>query len=561
MNTSTSEVYGTPASVPIRETHPLQGQSPYSASKIAADKFCEAYHSSFGPVVTLRPFNTYGPRQSTRAVLPTLLVQLLAGQNGGEARPPRPQARPHLRRGHGRGLRAGRRGRRRRGRGHPTRHGPHGLGGRALRGRLPGPRASRPRWCRTSPPPARRQRGDGAPLRPRQSAERCWDGRPPCPSRRPRPDRPLAGEEHPPLRPGAVPCLRPASPSPSPAWKATTGRYLQECVDTNFVSSVGPFVGRFERMRDGCRVPTRRGVAERNRRPARGPQAGRGGGRDEWWCPTSPFIAPVNPIRYQGAGRSSSMPSHHWKMDPEAAGFLRKDCVFRRGGAEEPAQGGALRRCFPSTSWDTPATWTRSGGGRGVRPSRDRGCHREPGRALQRPTRRIVRAGSACFSFNGNKILTTGGGGMMATTTRRWPGAPGTSRPRRRTTPWSTCTARCGIQLPADQRARRLGVAQTREPRRLRGRQARNAKAYDEELCPARASGAAPERAEGWHSHHRMSASRGEKKAGMDSRALMRRRPEASSPGRSGNRCTCLPPIADRTRPTVRWQGASTMKP
>ena len=81
VNTSTSEVYGTPDSVPICETHPLQGQSPYSASKIAADKLCEAYHCSFKlPVVTLRPFNTYGPRQSTRAVLPTLLVQLLAGK-------------------------------------------------------------------------------------------------------------------------------------------------------------------------------------------------------------------------------------------------------------------------------------------------------------------------------------------------------------------------------------------------------------------------------------------------------------------------------------------------
>jgi len=81
VNTSTSEVYGTPDSVPIRETHPLQGQSPYSASKIAADKFCEAYYCSFKvPVVTLRPFNTYGPRQSTRAVLPTILVQLLAGK-------------------------------------------------------------------------------------------------------------------------------------------------------------------------------------------------------------------------------------------------------------------------------------------------------------------------------------------------------------------------------------------------------------------------------------------------------------------------------------------------
>lgn len=80
VQTSTSEVYGTPATLPIRETHPLQGQSPYSASKIAADKLCEAYHCSFEtPVVTLRPFNTYGPRQSARAVIPTILEQLLRG--------------------------------------------------------------------------------------------------------------------------------------------------------------------------------------------------------------------------------------------------------------------------------------------------------------------------------------------------------------------------------------------------------------------------------------------------------------------------------------------------
>ncbi|HSP16247.1 MAG TPA: GDP-mannose 4,6-dehydratase [Thermoanaerobaculia bacterium] len=81
VHTSTSEVYGTPREIPIRESHPLQGQSPYSASKIAADKLCEAYFCSFGlPVVTLRPFNTFGPRQSTRAVIPTILVQLLAGK-------------------------------------------------------------------------------------------------------------------------------------------------------------------------------------------------------------------------------------------------------------------------------------------------------------------------------------------------------------------------------------------------------------------------------------------------------------------------------------------------
>ena len=74
--TSTSEVYGTARAVPITEEHPLQGQSPYAASKIAADKIAESYHLSFGtPVVTLRPFNTYGPRQSARAVIPTIITQ------------------------------------------------------------------------------------------------------------------------------------------------------------------------------------------------------------------------------------------------------------------------------------------------------------------------------------------------------------------------------------------------------------------------------------------------------------------------------------------------------
>ncbi len=78
VHTSTSEVYGTALRVPIDETHPLQGQSPYSASKIAADKLAESYYRSFRtPVVTLRPFNTFGPRQSARAFIPTIISQAL----------------------------------------------------------------------------------------------------------------------------------------------------------------------------------------------------------------------------------------------------------------------------------------------------------------------------------------------------------------------------------------------------------------------------------------------------------------------------------------------------
>ena len=81
VHTSTSEVYGTAQTVPIREDHPLQGQSPYSATKIGADQLALSFHRSFGlPVTILRPFNTYGPRQSARAVIPTIITQILKGK-------------------------------------------------------------------------------------------------------------------------------------------------------------------------------------------------------------------------------------------------------------------------------------------------------------------------------------------------------------------------------------------------------------------------------------------------------------------------------------------------
>lgn len=80
IHTSTSEVYGTAQYVPIDEKHPLVGQSPYSASKIGADQVANSYWSSFGvPVLTVRPFNTYGPRQSQRAFIPSVIVQILSG--------------------------------------------------------------------------------------------------------------------------------------------------------------------------------------------------------------------------------------------------------------------------------------------------------------------------------------------------------------------------------------------------------------------------------------------------------------------------------------------------
>lgn len=81
VHTSTSEVYGTARSVPVTEDHPLQGQSPYSASKIGADQIAMAFHMSFDTAITiLRPFNTYGPRQSARAVIPTIITQIASGK-------------------------------------------------------------------------------------------------------------------------------------------------------------------------------------------------------------------------------------------------------------------------------------------------------------------------------------------------------------------------------------------------------------------------------------------------------------------------------------------------
>jgi NAD dependent epimerase/dehydratase len=93
VHTSTSETYGTAQYTPIDERHPLQPQSPYSASKIGADAMAESFHRSFGtPVATIRPFNTYGPRQSARAVIPTIAAQVVSGRDRivlGDLRPVR----------------------------------------------------------------------------------------------------------------------------------------------------------------------------------------------------------------------------------------------------------------------------------------------------------------------------------------------------------------------------------------------------------------------------------------------------------------------------------------
>ena len=119
---STSEVYGTALYAPIDEEHPLQAQSPYAASKIGSDQIALSYFRSFGvPVAIVRPFNTFGPRQSSRAVIPTIITQVLRG-GAGTARRRQPDARPLLCRRHGGGRYPDMRGARSRGRGDQCRH-------------------------------------------------------------------------------------------------------------------------------------------------------------------------------------------------------------------------------------------------------------------------------------------------------------------------------------------------------------------------------------------------------------------------------------------------------
>ena len=171
--TSTSEVYGTARSVPIDEGHPLQGQSPYAATKIAADALGESYHRAFDlPVTILRPFNTFGPRQSARAIIPTIISQALS-RPVDQAGPAGPAARPDLRQGYGgglrrdRGLRRGHRpcGQHRPGRGHLDRRA--GRDDRRAAGKSRS--ASSPTSSASARPPARSSGSSPAPASRRAS--------------------------------------------------------------------------------------------------------------------------------------------------------------------------------------------------------------------------------------------------------------------------------------------------------------------------------------------------------------------------------------------------------
>ena len=169
--TSTSEVYGSAQRVPIDEEHPLSAQSPYSASKIGGDKLGESYFRSFGlPLVTLRPFNTYGSRQSARAVLPAILAQLLSGAQELHLGEPVAEAGSRVREGYGARVpaRAADSGDRRPG--HPSGHQQRRERGRvgATLSESHGPGSGDPR--RSGPGAARPQRGRPFAGRPREGA-------------------------------------------------------------------------------------------------------------------------------------------------------------------------------------------------------------------------------------------------------------------------------------------------------------------------------------------------------------------------------------------------------
>ena len=135
MQTSTSEVYGTAQSVPIAEEHRLHPQSPYAATKAAADQLALSFHASFGtPVVVVRPFNTFGPRQSARAVIPAVITQIAAGARRVKLGSLRPDARLLLRPGYCARLRRRDRCGRGGGRGHQRRHRARDLDRRDRRG-------------------------------------------------------------------------------------------------------------------------------------------------------------------------------------------------------------------------------------------------------------------------------------------------------------------------------------------------------------------------------------------------------------------------------------------
>ena len=246
IETSTSEVYGTPETLPILETHPLNAQSPYAATKVAADQLALAFHRTYGlPVTVLRPFNTYGPRQSDRAVLPTMIRQLLAGQARDPARAARYAARPHVRARHRRRVRPDGDDPAPRRLHDPARHGPRrDPSASCSRSRAGSPGIRRPR---SSPPD--RVRPDASEVA--GPAVRSVAARDGCSAGRPRPtSRPGSRRRSSGCAPTRAPRMLPLSSSrialAEPTLGGNTARYLEECLTTNFVSSVGPFVPRFE---------------------------------------------------------------------------------------------------------------------------------------------------------------------------------------------------------------------------------------------------------------------------------------------------------------------------
>jgi hypothetical protein len=367
---STSEVYGTARCIPISEDHPLQGQSPYSASKIGADKIAESVHLSFGlPVITVRPFNTYGPRQSARAVIPTIITQTLADEpiRLGNLEPTRDlnyvedtvegfikaaecikAAGQVINLGSGseisiKELTA--------------------LILKLMKKDLPivsegervRPEGSEVERLCADNEKARDAAWLGTEIYARRRLKRALSSG----SAKIRRSIEVASTS---FEPGA---LAPSGmiPLSVPLFGGNEWKYLKECLDSGWVSSAGPFVDRFEREVADY-VGAGHAVAIVNGTAALHTSLLVAGVKpdDEVLVSTLTFIAPVNTIRYAGAWPvliDAERPTGRWTRRE-----LRTFSITNAAGATTSfaidGLGGASRPSCRSIFWGIPATWSQS---------------------------------------------------------------------------------------------------------------------------------------------------------------------------------------------------------
>ena len=429
VHTSTSEVYGTARYVPIDEEHPLQGQSPYSASKIGADKMAEAFHRSFGlPVVTVRPFNTFGPRQSARAVIPTIITQCLTSEtiSLGNLHPTRDLnfvsntvdgyllAATHedavghtINLGSGREMSIGELvemltaivGRPRRGGPGGSAHPAGGERGRAPAGR----QRARAAGARLDSP--------GRPRR-RTAAHGRLDARPP----RALPPRRLCRLTETSAGTGSIPlCV--------PFLGGNERAYVTYCVDTSWVSSVGPFVDSFERSSPARHRRTTPSPPPAARRPCTSRCCWRASSRTTRCSSRRSRSSPrPTPSATSAPGRCSSTRSRttgRWTRISSRA-FLEDDCETIDGVLPRQAQRPPCPRAAAGAH---PRAPRRHGPILELATRYGLVVVEDATEALgatykDRAAGHLAPLG--CFSFNGNKIITTGGGGVIITDRSDW---------------------------------------------------------------------------------------------------------------------------------------------